>query len=80
MQTQPDLFGWIGEAPEGIDSKVCNKCGVDKPLSDYSIANNQYLRTSCKKCMASDARIRKRLRSKVGIPPEDHKCPGNIYV
>ena len=75
MQTQPNLFGWTEEAPEDVDSKVCIKCGINKPLSEYSIANNQYLRTSCKKCMASDQRVRKRLHSKVGMPPDDHTCP-----
>lgn len=75
MIPQGNLFGWNDEAPEDVESKVCIKCGVDKALSCYSIANNNYLRTSCKTCITSESKVREDLRAKVALPLADHCCP-----
>ena len=75
MCPQDNLFGWDDTAPEDVESKVCIKCGVDKALSCYSIANNNYLRTSCNSCISAANKVRNDLRAKVDAASEDHCCP-----
>ncbi len=73
---QPNLFGWEEYEPIVGDSKVCVKCGVDKPLSSYGVhSGGSYLRTECRKCNNHMSRIRNKIRSEVSVPDEDYTCP-----
>jgi len=72
---QTDLFGWKPDDPVEGDSKVCSKCGVDKPLSAYGVVNGGLKRPECKQCMNQMVIIRNRLRATVSFPTEDYCCP-----
>jgi len=42
-----------------IESKVCKKCGYDKPISEFSIKNknrSQPYNSRCKSCINADRR------------------------
>ena len=70
---QPNLFGWEEYEPIVGESKVCVKCGVDKPLSSYGVhSGGSYLRTECRKCNNHMSRIRNRIRSEGPVPDEDY--------
>ena len=74
--TQPNLFGWEEYDPIVGASKVCVKCGVDKPLSAYGVhSGGSYLRTECRKCNNHMSRIRNKIRSEVSMPDVDFTCP-----
>jgi hypothetical protein len=74
--TQTDLFGWTKDDPVEGDSKVCSKCGTDKPLAAYSFhSGGSYLRTECKSCTNHMTRIRKDIRSRHGMPSVGYCCP-----
>ena len=74
--TQPNLFGWEEYDPIVGASKVCVKCGVDKPLSAYGVhSGGSYLRTECRKCNNHMSRIRNKIRSEVSMPDVDYTCP-----
>ena len=73
---QTNLFGWTKDDPVEGDSKVCSKCGTDKPLAAYSFhSGGSYLRTECKSCTNHMTRIRKDIRSIYGMPDDDYCCP-----
>ena len=73
---QNNLFGWTKDDPVEGDSKVCSKCGTDKPLAAYSFdSGGSYLRTECKSCTNHMTRIRKDIRSTYGMPDDDYCCP-----
>ena len=74
--TQPNLFGWEEYDPIVGASKVCVKCGVDKPLSAYGVhSGGSYLRTECRKCNNHMSRIRNKIRSEGSMPDVDYTCP-----
>jgi len=74
--TQPNLFGWETDDPVEGDSKVCSKCGTDKPLSAYSLhSGGSYLRTECKTCTNHMTRVRNNIRATYGMPSPDYCCP-----
>ena len=73
---QTNLFGWTKDDPVEGDSKVCSKCGTDKPLAAYSFhSGGSYLRTECKSCTNHMTRIRKDIRSIYGMPDDNYCCP-----
>lgn len=73
---QNNLFGWTKDDPVEGDSKICSKCGTDKPLKAYSFSSGgSYLRTECKSCTNHMSRIRKDIKDRHGMPPEDYCCP-----
>ena len=72
---QDDLFPDL-EVPEVEDGRVCNKCGIKKPYSDFSYHSaSNYFRPECKACNNELAKIRSSLKKQYGSPPEDYACP-----
>jgi hypothetical protein len=58
------------------DTKVCNKCEQEKPVSCFSFhSGSNYLRPECKECNNELSRIRTELRLTYGMPPSDYLCP-----
>jgi hypothetical protein len=57
-----------------VETKRCNQCGIEKPLSSYG--NNsgaKHLRSKCKDCEKDQVRQRNQYRHL--SPPVNHKCP-----
>lgn len=74
--SQANLFGWEEYDPIVGESKVCVKCGVNKPLEAYGVhSGGSYLRTECRKCTNHMSRIRNKIRSEVAMPDVDYTCP-----
>lgn len=61
---------------EQEETKICNKCGLDLPVSEFSFHSaSNYLRPECKKCNNILSKERKRLRDENPPPDEGHVCP-----
>ena len=62
--------GYCGE------TKICNKCNEELPISCFSPHSaSNYLRPECKKCNNKLSKLRNELREIYGMPPEGYKCP-----
>jgi len=58
------------------NGRVCNKCGVKKPLDHFSIHSaSNYFRPECKQCNNHLAKIRAELKKIYGTAPEGYRCP-----
>ena len=67
----PDLV-----VPEVEDGRVCNKCNIKKPITDFSYhSGSNYFRPECKQCNNELSKIRSALKKQYGVAPEDHSCP-----
>jgi hypothetical protein len=67
---------WPEIVPEVIDGRVCNKCGIKKPIEHFSIHSaSNYYRPECKQCNNELAKIRAALKREHGTAPVDHQCP-----
>lgn len=67
-----DLWG----DPVIQELKRCNKCGVKKPVTDFTKSNGaNYPRSYCKKCENELKKSRERIRKEQELPKADHKCP-----
>jgi len=61
---------------EPDDGRKCNKCGIKKPITDFSYHSaSNYFRPECKACNNELSKLRARLKKEHGIAPEDHVCP-----
>ena len=74
MMNQSDLF------PDSVadvrDGKECIKCGVFKPHEHFTYSSGaNYRRPECKQCNTELTRIRKKLRTRYGDPPDGYQCP-----
>jgi hypothetical protein len=59
-----------------MELKTCNKCGVKKEETKFSIASGgNYRRTTCRVCETSIRKVRDELRAVTPPTPKDHKCP-----
>jgi Recombination endonuclease VII len=59
-----------------IETKICNKCGKDLPLSRFCTASGgRYLRAECRDCEKLANRIRNQIKKAVVPPPADYICP-----
>lgn len=54
-------------------TKVCVKCGVDKPIADYP-RDGTLVRSSCKKCRSVDQMARRRAQRKSDAPKCCPRC------
>ena len=52
-----------------MSSKICNKCGVDKGINEFSSNGPGKHRGSCRPCTASKQKIRDRAK-KIAVEPE----------
>lgn len=58
------------------DTKICNKCKKELPLSCFSKhSGSNYLRPECKECNNILSKQRKDLRATHGQPPNNYTCP-----
>ena len=66
---------------EVINSKVCNTCGKEKPLSDFQVrahdkhGNPQDRRNACKKCEKKKGKVLRELKQRISRPDSDYCCP-----
>ena len=61
---------------EKENTKICNKCGNDVPLSGYTNASGgNYLRSECKTCERELGKVRAQLRKENMLPDENYECP-----
>ena len=57
------------------ETKICNKCSRDLPLSCYGRDSGaSKLSSCCKECSKRQGQIAKELRKTVLPPPENHTC------
>lgn len=58
------------------ETKVCNKCNEELPVSCFSPHSaSNYLRPECKKCNQKLSKLRKELKEIYGMPEDGYKCP-----
>lgn len=74
MIEQNELFE---RNPGELDNgRVCSKCGVKKPISNFTYSSGaKYYRPECKQCTNEIRKVREELRKIHGNAPEDHHCP-----
>lgn len=75
----------MSEVVTGIDiygdpiveqTKICNRCERDLPLSAYKRdGGGNKLRSACKECDSANDKARAEARKFVAPPPDDHVCP-----
>ena len=69
-----DLFTGLS-----ISTKICSKCGLEKPATDRYFPTNQAkcnsLRTVCKVCNTSLQKERSIIKKRTPPAPIDHRCP-----
>jgi hypothetical protein len=71
-----DWNEYVSHAICDIKTKVCIKCGIDKPLSEYRLSGGtKYLRTECIVCNKYLNSVRKKLKAVTPKPPHDYHCP-----
>ena len=59
-----------------IETKTCNKCGKNKPLSDFGWHSGAgYRRPECKNCNNKLSKDRANLRKSSPKIPKNHICP-----
>ena len=57
-------------------TKKCTKCKIELDILCFSPSGGgKYKRPECKKCAYKLAKIRKKIRSESGEPPQDYQCP-----
>ena len=67
-----DIYG----DPIVEQTKICNKCHRDLPLSAYKRdGGGSKLRSWCKECDKQNDKARAEARKLAEPPPEDHVCP-----
>jgi hypothetical protein len=59
-----------------MSSKVCNTCGIDKPLTEYS-TNGKSRRTQCKPCRAESRRLKPKPCVDCGLPADASNTPND---
>ena len=58
------------------EGKTCSKCKQFLPLDRFNFASGgNYLRAECRSCNNEMQKVRKALREKHGMPPENYRCP-----
>lgn len=58
------------------ETKLCNKCDRDLPVSCFSPHSaSNYLRPECKECNNHLSKLRKELKDIHGMPPVGYSCP-----
>jgi hypothetical protein len=74
-----NVFTVYGE--EITNSKICNKCNIEKPLSEFNHrtrdknGNPKELRNDCKSCQTTQGNVVKKLKKYNSQPnPVNHKC------
>ena len=71
-----DWTEFISHSIGTVKTKVCIKCGQDKPLSEYTNNSGRpYKRTACKLCEKSLKCDVDRLKATTPLPDEKHTCP-----
>jgi hypothetical protein len=59
-----------------MSSKVCSKCKIELPLTEFHRASGgKYLRSECKRCSNELQKERIELKKVYGYPPENYRCP-----
>ena len=73
---QYELFASLHTQIDGDESKVCNKCKRELPLSSFSFhGGSNYLRPECKRCNNELSSERQKLKNSTPLPPSDYVCP-----
>ena len=76
MIIQQELFGNEFSIDPNVETKTCNKCLVELPISSFSSHSGaNYLRPECKKCNNELSIIRKSLNNITEKPSKDYVCP-----
>jgi|TARA_R110000744_G_scaffold6073_1_gene21379 hypothetical protein len=58
------------------DYKACTKCRAKKPLSAFAMCSGgNYLRTACRVCENSIAKVRAELKKENERPGPEYRCP-----
>lgn len=58
------------------ETKICNKCKLEKPIELFSFHSGaNYRRSECKLCTNSLRKERKTLKKTSPIIPKNHTCP-----
>ena len=74
--SQGELFQELMYQINGTESKVCNKCSRDLPLSSFSFhGGSNYLRPECKRCNNDLSRERAKLKNSTPFPDITYTCP-----
>jgi len=73
--TQDDFFN-ASDIEHITETKVCNKCSIEKPVSHFSkCSGGNYLRPECRECNNELSKVRSILKTKYGNPPSGYLCP-----
>jgi hypothetical protein len=76
MIIQEELFGIEFSIDPNAETKTCNKCLQELPVSSFSSHSGaNYLRPECRKCNNELSTIRKSLRDITEKPDKDYVCP-----
>ena len=74
--SQGELFQELRYQINGSESKVCNKCNRDLPLSSFSFhGGSNYLRPECKRCNNNLSQERSKLKNSTPLPESTYTCP-----
>ena len=66
---------WLEEYNRLRKTKVCIKCNIEKPETDFALRERgAYRRTECRSCRSKAFQITNRL-AKIHLIPDDHVCP-----
>jgi hypothetical protein len=61
---------------ESEDGKLCSKCGIRKPETEFRIiGRNDYRRTECDSCLKENEQLRRDLYKQHEKPGDDYQCP-----
>ena len=69
------------DGEEVVKTQVCSKCGIEKPLSAFSLSKSKSFaqrgikRYDCKYCVKQNQKIVAGLKSKYKKPKHGSKCP-----
>ncbi len=73
---QGELFDDLKDQINGDESKVCNKCSRELPLTSFSFhGGSNYLRPECKRCNNDLSTERKKLKDVTPSPDKTYICP-----
>ena len=76
MDSQLDFFPDFNSIRNDSETKICSKCGKEKPIDLFRLRDRgSHRRTECKSCESKLARERIKIRKSTPPPPKDHKCP-----
>lgn len=66
------MYNMFGEK---IETKVCSKCKLELPITDFAKANGNYPRSECRQCGKKQHNIREALKKIHEKPDETYICP-----